>query len=60
VPRHGHQPLPLTPEAVSTIQAFGGTILGTSRGLQNITEMVDGLEELGIDILFVIGGDGSL
>ena len=60
VPRHGHQPLQLTPDAVSTIQAFGGTILGTSRGPQNITEMVDGLEELGIDILFVIGGDGSL
>ena len=58
--RHGHQPLQLTPEAVSTIQAFGGTILGTSRGPQNITEMVDGLDELGIDILFVVGGDGSL
>jgi len=39
VPRHGHQPLKLTPETVSTIQAFGGTILGTSRGPQNITEM---------------------
>src|SRR5580704_9221136 len=60
VPRHGHQPLQLMPDTVSTIQAFGGTILGTSRGPQNITEMVDGLEELGIDILFVIGGDGSL
>ena len=45
---------------VSTIQTFGGTMLGTSRGPQNINEMVDGLEELGIDILFVIGGDGTL
>lgn len=60
VPRLGHQPLQLTPEVVSTIQAFGGTILGTSRGPQNINEMVDGLEELGADILFVVGGDGTL
>src|ERR1700730_3594569 len=60
VSRLGHQPLQLTPEAVSTIQAFVGTILGTSRGPQNINEMVDGLEELGVDILFVVGGDGTL
>jgi 6-phosphofructokinase 1 len=58
--KNGHQPLELKPDFVSTIQAFGGTMLGTSRGPQDVTEMVDGLERLGIDILFVIGGDGSL
>ncbi len=58
--RHGRKPLQLRPEVVSTIQTFGGTMLGTSRGPQNVTEMVDGLEQLGIDILFVIGGDGAL
>ena len=58
--RHGHKPLQLKPEAVSTIQAFGGTMLGTSRGPQSVEEMVDGLEHLGIDILFVIGGDGTV
>src|SRR6202795_761405 len=60
VPRHGHQPLQLSPEAVSNIQTFGGAMLGTSRGPQNAAEMVDALELLGIDILFVIGGDGTL
>ena len=58
--RNGRQPLRLRPEFVSTIQNSGGTMLGTSRGPQNVTEMVDGLEQLGIDILFVIGGDGTL
>jgi len=60
VPSHGHQPLQLTPEAVSNIHTFGGTMLGTSRGPQNPAEMVDALELLGVDILFVIGGDGTL
>lgn len=60
VPSGGHQPLKLTPEAVSNIHTFGGTMLGTSRGPQNAAEMVDALELLGIDILFVIGGDGTL
>jgi 6-phosphofructokinase 1 len=60
VQKHGHLPLKLRPETVSNIQGFGGTILGSSRGPQDINEMVDGLEELGIDILFVIGGDGTL
>ena len=58
--KNGHQPLELKPESVSTIQAFGGTMLGTSRGPQDVTKMVDALEKLGIDILFVIGGDGAL
>jgi 6-phosphofructokinase 1 len=58
--RNGHRPLKLRPEVVSNIQSFGGTMLGTSRGPQNVTEMADALEELGIDILFVIGGDGTL
>jgi 6-phosphofructokinase 1 len=58
--RHGHQPLQLRPEAVSNIHTFGGTVLGTSRGPQNPAEMVDALELLGVDILFVIGGDGTL
>src|SRR5260370_19073694 len=60
VAKRVHTPLKLRPEAVSNIQSFGGTILGSSRGPQDINEMVDGLEELGVDILFAIGGDGSL
>src|ERR1700731_1304279 len=60
VQKHGHLPFKLRPETVSNIQSFGGTILGCSRGPQGINEMVEGLEELGIDILFAIGGDGTL
>ena len=60
VPRIGHVPLALRPESVSTIHTFGGTILGSSRGAQDAGEMVDHLEELGVDILFVVGGDGTL
>jgi 6-phosphofructokinase 1 len=33
---------------------------GRSCGPQDATEMVDGLEQLGVDILFIIGGDGTL
>ncbi len=50
----------LTPETVSSIHDDGGTILGTSRGRQEVDEIVDCLERMGISILFVIGGDGSL
>ena len=60
IPRFGHVPLTLRPESVSTIHTFGGTILGSSRGPQDVGEMVDHLDELNVDILFVIGGDGTL
>jgi 6-phosphofructokinase 1 len=53
-------PLRLRPETVSNIQGFGGTILGSSRGPHDIKEMVDALEELDVDILFAIGGDGTM
>ncbi len=60
IPRYGHTPLVLRPEALSGIHAFGGSILGTSRGPQNPAEMVDLLEEMKIDQLYVVGGDGTL
>jgi 6-phosphofructokinase 1 len=50
----------LTPEFVSDIHHEGGTVLGTSRGEQDPREAVSTLERLGIGILFVIGGDGTL
>jgi 6-phosphofructokinase 1 len=58
--KNGHHPFKLRPEAVSSIHSFGGTILGTSCGAQEIDAMVDGLEDLGVDILFTIGGEGTL
>ena len=60
VRRIGHEPLVLTPESVAGIQESGGTVLGSSRGPQDPAEMVDTLEEMGIGLLFAIGGDGTL
>jgi 6-phosphofructokinase 1 len=59
-PQHGHTPLELTPDSVNDIHKEGGTILGTSRGPQEVTEMVDTLERMNVRILFTIGGDGTL
>jgi 6-phosphofructokinase 1 len=56
----GPEPVRLDPDVVHHINQHGGTMLGTSRGAQDPEEMVDRLLELGIDILFVIGGDGSM
>lgn len=56
----GPPPMTLTPESVNHINQHGGTVLGTSRGSQDPGVMVDRLVELGIDVLFVIGGDGSM
>jgi 6-phosphofructokinase 1 len=58
--RFGHRPMVLDRAAVADIHTLGGTILGTSRGTQDPAEMVDFLVSEGIDILFVIGGDGSM
>jgi 6-phosphofructokinase 1 len=58
--RHGHEPLELTPAVVARIHEAGGTLLGSSRGNQDVAQMVDRLERLKIGILFAIGGDGTL
>ena len=60
IPRYGHTPILLRPESVAQIHNFGGTILGSSRGPQEIGEMVDLLEEMNVDLFFVVGGDGTL
>ncbi len=57
---YGYEPVALTPDAVSDIHQFGGTVLGSSRGPQKPEEIVDALERLNVGILFVIGGDGSM
>lgn len=59
-PRGGEMPVRLTPEVVDTIHEQGGTLLGTSRGPQDVGHMVDTLLKWNIGILFVIGGDGAL
>jgi len=57
---HAHTPLELTPGMVEDIHVKGGTILGSSRGPQDVSEMVDTLERMNVSILFAIGGDGTL
>ena len=65
--RHGYlgltfksePPLVLTPELVDPIHRDGGTILSSSRGQQEIGEMVDFLVQRKIDVLLSVGGDGT-
>jgi 6-phosphofructokinase 1 len=58
--RHGHVPIELNPDMVNGIHKLGGSFLASSRGAQDIQEMVDTLERMNIGILFTIGGDGTL
>jgi len=60
IPSFGYDVLDLEPETVSEINERGGTILGSSRGEQDPVAIVDCLERMSINILFVIGGDGTM
>lgn len=50
----------LTPDSVDSIHEDGGTVLGSSRGRQDETIMVETLKRMNIKLLFCIGGDGTL
>jgi 6-phosphofructokinase 1 len=58
--RYGHRSMPLDLDVVADVHRLGGTVLGTSRGMQVPEDMVDQLVAERIDILFVIGGDGTM
>ena len=60
IPRYRHDVMELSPEIVKDIHAVGGSILSSSRGRQDIGEMVNALKRMNIDILFCIGGDGTM
>ncbi len=60
IPEYNHDFLDLTPARVTTIMNMGGSILGSSRGAQDIDRVVDCLEVNNIGILFMVGGDGTL
>ncbi|MCL1888756.1 MAG: ATP-dependent 6-phosphofructokinase [Kiritimatiellaeota bacterium] len=53
-------PLILTPDSVDAIHTLGGTILGTSRGEQDTGEIIETLMRAHINLLFCVGGDGTL
>jgi len=59
-PQYGHAPVALTPQIVREIHHLGGTILGSSRGPQDVGLMVDTLEQMDISTLYAIGGDGTM
>jgi len=59
-PAFGYEPMLLDPDVVDTIHEFGGTVLGSSRGNQPVDVMVDTLVRMNINVLFCIGGDGTL
>jgi 6-phosphofructokinase 1 len=50
----------LTPEIVSDVHRFGGSVLGSSRGGGDRTEtIVDAMERMNVSMLFAVGGDGT-
>jgi 6-phosphofructokinase 1 len=57
---YGHELVDLTPGFVTSIHETGGTVLGTSRGPQDIESIVDALERMNVGLLFAIGGDGTM
>jgi 6-phosphofructokinase 1 len=60
IAKYGHDLVDLTPDTVVNIHDRGGTVLGSSRGPQDVDEIIDSLERMNIGLLFMIGGDGTL
>jgi 6-phosphofructokinase 1 len=60
IPSYNHPLIELTAPMVDYIHLTGGTFLGSSRGNQDVQKMVDTLEIMNINVLFCIGGDGTL
>jgi 6-phosphofructokinase 1 len=60
VAKYNHSIVELTALDVNDIHLSGGSILGSSRGNQDVGQIVDTLEILNVNILFCIGGDGTL
>ncbi len=60
VDSYDHEIINLTPDNVENIHMIGGTILGSSRGPQDPGVMIDKLIQLRVNVLYAIGGDGTL
>jgi len=60
MPRYRYDIKGLTPELVKDIHTLGGSILGSSRGREDVGEMVAVLKRMNVDMLFCIGGDGTM
>ncbi len=55
----GRPPMRLTPEMVEEIDDMGGTMIGSSRGMQEPRLMADYLKRERINLLFCVGGEGT-
>ncbi|OVA13352.1 Phosphofructokinase domain [Macleaya cordata] len=51
--------IPLSRQVVQNINLAGGSLLGVSRGGPNVSDIVDSIQARGIDMLFILGGDGT-
>ncbi|MBT3274139.1 MAG: ATP-dependent 6-phosphofructokinase [Spirochaetales bacterium] len=60
LPENNISPVELNPTVVDDIHKIGGTVLGSSRGGgDRIESIVDAVEQMNMNILFLIGGDGT-
>ncbi len=60
IPDYGHPFVDLDASFIAGTHGRGGSLLGISRGHQDPTRIVDTLEMMNINILFTIGGDGTM
>ncbi|MDR0411912.1 MAG: ATP-dependent 6-phosphofructokinase [Treponema sp.] len=60
LPEYNYTPKFLDPSRVDNIHKLGGTYLGSARGGgDKVSEIVDAIERLNLNMLFTIGGDGT-
>lgn len=60
LPEHQFNTISLNPDVVDDIHKLGGTFLGSARGGgREVEKIVDTLEKLNLNIVFIIGGDGT-
>ncbi|MDR1420698.1 MAG: ATP-dependent 6-phosphofructokinase [Treponema sp.] len=60
LPEYQYGIKPLDPDKVDNIHKLGGTYLGSARGGgKEVDKIVDAMEQLNLNMLFTIGGDGT-
>jgi len=60
LPENQYDIIPLNPSVVDDIHKLGGTFLGSARGGgREVEKIVDTLEKLNLNMLYIIGGDGT-
>jgi len=60
IPKYGHDIIPLTPETIQDIHTLGGSFLSSSRGKQDVGDVINTLKRMNVDVFFCIGGDGTM